>query len=180
MTLGMVWAQSSDRYIGTRGGLPWHLPEDMAHFREVTRGCSVIMGRATWESLPDGFRPLPGRPNIVLSRRAEDDTLKGAALARDVHDALVLTGGADAWVIGGAEVYDAFMAHADRLELTQVDTVVGGDTRAPLLDQGWQLVTRDPEEGWRTSAGGLAYRFLSFARLRGGSRTAPRDPPPGR
>jgi dihydrofolate reductase len=180
VTIGMVWAQSSDRYIGTGGGLPWSLPEDLAHFREVTMGSPVIMGRATWDSLPGRFRPLPGRLNIVLSRRADDDAVEGAALARDVDEALALTGGGDAWVIGGGQVYEAFMPYADRIELTQVDVVVTGQTRAPVLDRGWQLVAREPEAGWATSAGGLGYRFLSFVRIEGGARTPPRDVVPGR
>ncbi|MCU1431263.1 MAG: dihydrofolate reductase [Actinotalea sp.] len=162
MTIALVWAQSADRWIGAGGTLPWHLPEDLARFRTLTSGHPVIMGRTTWESLPARFRPLPGRDNIVLSRRPLH--LTGAAVAPDVDAALELVGGRDAWVIGGAQVYAAFLPLADRLEVTQVDTVVAGDTRAPVLDGAWQVVDRDPPSGWRTSTVGLSYRFLSFAR----------------
>ncbi len=68
MTPGLIWAQTPAGVIGLEGALPWRLPEDMAHFREITDGHPVVMGRATWVSLPDRFRPLPGRANVVLSR----------------------------------------------------------------------------------------------------------------
>lgn len=185
MTLGVVWAQSSDRYIGTDGTLPWYLPEDLARFRALTTGLPVIMGRATWESLPEKFRPLPGRDNIVLSRLAEqgaavDGPLRGACVVGSVEAALAQVGDRDAWVIGGAQVYRAFLPHADRLEITQIDTVVGGDTRAPVLDRGWGAVAREPAEGWLTSATGLRYRFLSFVRAAGGPGTARREHSGGR
>ena len=180
MTLGVVWAQSSDRYIGTDGRLPWYLPEDLARFRALTTGHPVIMGRATWESLPDRFRPLPGRENIVLSRVADqgeavDGPLRGAQVVGSVDEALTLVAGSDAWVIGGAQVYRAFLPHADRLEITQVDTVIGADTRAPVLGRGWGVVAREPTEGWLTSTTGLRYRFLSFARGTAGHGTARRE-----
>ena len=163
--IGMVWAQSSDRYIGVAGGLPWRLPEDMARFRTLTQGSPVVMGRATWDSLPERFRPLPGRDNVVLSRRAGDGELPGARVARDTEGALALAAGASrVWVIGGAQVYEAFMPLAHRLEITQVDTVVAGDTRAPVIGSGWTLARRDPDEGWLTSSAGLRYRFLTFER----------------
>ncbi len=87
MSLGLVWAQSVDGVIGVDGALPWHLPEDMAHFREVTAGALVVMGRATWASLPQRFRPLPGRVNVVLSR-APGLELAGATVVRSVAEAL--------------------------------------------------------------------------------------------
>ena len=169
MSLSVVWAQSSDRYIGTDGVLPWYLPEDLARFRSLTSGHPVIMGRATWQSLPDRFRPLPGRDNIVLSRVATqgdvaDGPFVGSTVVGAVEEALALVEGRKAWVIGGAQVYRAFLPHADRLEITQVDTVVGGDTRAPVLDRGWGVAEREPAQGWLTSTTGLRYRFLSFVR----------------
>lgn len=164
MSVGMIWAQSADRYIGADGALPWHLPEDLAFFRRVTLDHPVIMGRRTWESLPDRFRPLPGRRNIVLSR-TRGLRLEGATVATDAAHALELAGTGDAWVIGGAQVYETFLPHADRLEVTQVDLVVDGDTRAPTLGAEWRVVAREPERGWCTSATGLPYRFLSFARV---------------
>ncbi len=70
MNLGLVWAQSTSGVIGRDGGIPWHVPEDMAHFKQLTAGCTVVMGRRTWESLPARFRPLPGRRNVVLTRQS--------------------------------------------------------------------------------------------------------------
>ena len=161
--LALVWAQSADRYIGRDGGLPWHLPEDLAHFRALTSGQAVVMGRTTWESLPERDRPLPGRRNIVLSRRA-DLELVGAQVAHSVDEVLTLAGGQDLWVIGGAQVYAAFLPLSDRIELTQVDLAVDGDTRAPALDRSWQVVARVPERGWATSVAGPRHRFLTFRR----------------
>ncbi|WP_024288772.1 dihydrofolate reductase [Cellulomonas sp. KRMCY2] len=177
MSISLVYAQSADRCIGVDGALPWHVPEDMAHFRELTNGFPVVMGRTTWDSLPERFRPLPGRHNIVLSRRA-GLVLAGADVVPDVASALALVAGRDAWVIGGAQVFDAFVPAADRLELTEIDVVVGAGTPAPLLDPGWVLVARDPQEGWATSTTGLRYRFLSLRREPGGDLVD--DPATGR
>ena len=79
MSLAMIWAQSADGVIGVDGGLPWHLPEDMAHFRDLTAGSVVVMGHTTWRSLPERFRPLRGRENLVLSRHEGLD-LPGAVV----------------------------------------------------------------------------------------------------
>jgi dihydrofolate reductase len=165
MTLSMIWAQTPTGIIGREGTLPWHVPEDMAHFRELTRGHPVIMGRTTWDSLPPRFRPLPDRDNIVLTR---DDSYEaaGALVAHGVDEALRLVGIRDAWVVGGGEVYAAFLARADRVEMTVVSLDVGGGTRAPVLDPGlWKSAGADPDRGWHTStAGGTRYRFESHQR----------------
>jgi dihydrofolate reductase len=187
--LGLIWAQARSAdgglgVIGRDGGLPWHLPEDLAHFRRLTTGHPVIMGRATWDSLPPRFRPLPGRPNLVLTRR-RDLALEGAAVVHDVDSAVALAGdladpGTDlrlAWVIGGAQVYAATIARADRLEVTEIDLTLdaptasadGADARAPELDAGWRVVATEPAAvgpapAWRTSTTGLRYRFVTYAR----------------
>jgi dihydrofolate reductase len=144
-TVGMVWAQARDGVIGADGGLPWHLPEDLALFRRLTMGSTVVMGRRTWESLPDRFRPLPGRTNVVLTSErgwSED----GARPAASVEQVLAEHG--SFWVIGGGAVYAAFLPYADRLVVTDVDSLVVGDTWAPPLDDGWSRVSRMPAEGW--------------------------------
>src|SRR5665648_725620 len=123
LMLAAIWAQSTDGFIGRDGVLPWSVPEDMAHFRRLTDDQVVVMGRATWESLPDRFRPLPGRDNIVLSRHAV--VLAGASVVPDVAAALHAVAGRPAWVIGGAQVYAALLPHTDRLEVTDVDVVIG-------------------------------------------------------
>ena len=132
------------------------------------------MGRRTWESLPDRFRPLPGRTNVVISRTSA--ALPGAHVVPDVAAAAALAAGQEAWVIGGAQIYGAFMPLADRLEVTQIDVVVAGDTLAPTLGAGWRLRRRSPEEGWSTSSTGLRFRFLGFERpSRGGGIPAQRQ-----
>jgi len=123
MTVGMVWAQARDGVIGRDGGLPWHLPEDLALFRQLTTGGTVVMGRRTWESLPERFRPLPGRTNVVLTSD-RGWSADGARTAASVEQVLADHG--SFWVIGGGEVYAAFLPHADRLVVTDVDTVVAG------------------------------------------------------
>ncbi|MGN6611972.1 MAG: dihydrofolate reductase [Angustibacter sp.] len=169
MSVALVWAQGREGVIGRDGALPWHLPEDLAHFRAVTRGGTVVMGRTTWESLPERFRPLPGRRNIVLSRRpgfraegAEVRTDLAAALADAAEPAGVA--GATVWVIGGAQVYAAALAEADRLVVTEIDATVDGDAHAPSIGPEWELVSRDPADGWHTSTSGLRYRFCDYRR----------------
>ncbi len=161
--IGLIWAQSRAGVIGVAGGLPWRLPEDLAHFRETTAGCPVIMGRATWESLPTRFRPLPGRANIVLSRRP-DLVADGATVLPDLASALGAVAGREAWVIGGASVYAEAITRATRLEVTEVDLDVTGDTYAPRVDGTWVEIARSPEDGWFTSTAGHRYRFVSYRR----------------
>lgn len=163
MTLGLIWAEAANRVIGAAGDIPWRLPEDQARFKRVTTGATVIMGRATWDSLPARFRPLPGRRNIVLSRDSCAQ-FPGAEQAGSLHDALALAGTADIWGIGGAAVYAEMLAHADRLEVTQIDLEVAGDALAPALGAGFDVVAREPSTGWLTSATGIRYRFASYRR----------------
>lgn len=163
MSVALVWAQARGGVIGRDGGLPWHLPEDLAHFRALTRGATVVMGRATWESLPERFRPLPGRRNVVLSRRA-DFQPTGADVRADLAAALAEATDATVWVIGGAQVYAAALADADRLVVTEIDEAVDGDAHAPSIDPEWELVSRDPAQGWHTSTSGLPYRFCEYRR----------------
>ena len=160
MSLALVWAQTPTGTIGRDGVLPWHLPEDLAHFRALTRGATVVMGRATWESLPERYRPLPGRRNLVLSRQPGY-----AAPGADVHGSLpdALAGAeGPVWVIGGARVYAQAQSLADRAAVTEVDVRVDGDALAPRLDERWRRVSTDPSDGWHRSTTGLAYRFVEY------------------
>lgn len=166
-TLGLIWAQTLARpgrpaLIGRGGTLPWHLPEDLAHFRAVTRGHPVIMGRTTWESLPPRFRPLPGRDNLVLTARPHW-TGAGARVVHSPAEALEVVAGRAAWVIGGALVYQAFLGLADRLEVTEIDLDLGpvrdGDTVAPSVDTRWHSAAVGD---WRCAANGVRYRFVSW------------------
>lgn len=167
MTLALVWAQSPTGVIGVDGALPWRVPEDLARFRELTTGHPVVMGRATWDSLPERFRPLPGRTNVVLSRDP-GTTAPGALVVTSLADALEAAGGDDedeVWVIGGGAVYALALPSADRVEITVVDVDVEGDTHAPVLGEAFALVDASPADGWHTSAEGLRYRFESYRRV---------------
>jgi dihydrofolate reductase len=160
-TVGMVWAQARNGVIGADGGLPWHLPEDLKLFRALTTGSTVVMGRRTWESLPERFRPLPGRTNVVLT---SDPTWSAPGALRAASVAEVLTEHPSLWVIGGGAVYGAFLPYADRLVVTDVDVLVEGDTWAPAVGAGWQRVVRTPGEGWSSSSSGLRYAVTEYAR----------------
>lgn len=165
MSLGLIWAQSPGGVIGRGNELPWRVPEDSAHFRRVTSGHPVVMGRSTWESLPERFRPLPGRDNIVLTRTPGYEA-PGAVVVGSLADALVVVGMRDAWVIGGGAVYAQALELAERLEVTVVDIDVEGDTWAPAVGEGWELVGREPDEGWlHSSVDEVPYRFESWRRV---------------
>ena len=163
MAVGLIWAQARGGVIGAGGRLPWHLPEDLRLFRELTTGSTVVMGRRTWESLPERFRPLPGRRNVVLTTD-RSWTADGATRAGGVGEVLAEGGGGDLWVIGGGRVYAAFLPHADRAVVTDVDTDVDGDTWAPELGREWVRVSRTPGTGWTTSATGLRYAVSEHVR----------------
>lgn len=154
---GLIWAQSKNGVIGAGGGMPWHVPEDLAHFKEVTLGAPVIMGRRTWDSLPERFRPLPDRENIVITR-SQGWSADGARRASGVEDAV--RGLDRVWIIGGAEIFRQVIGDADRLEITELDLEVDGDAFAPPIDD-WRLVH---EGQWQTSRTGIRYRFLGYER----------------
>jgi dihydrofolate reductase len=159
MTIGLIWAQAHDRVIGRDGVMPWHLTEDLKHFRAVTGSDPVVMGRRTWESLPERYRPLPGRANIVVTRQ-EGWEAPGAQVGHAPEDALAAAGDGTVWVIGGAELYAQTLDRADRLEVTEIDLEVDGDTRAPAPGDGWTVDAGD----WQTAANGMRYRFLTYTR----------------
>ncbi len=150
-----IWAQAHNRVIGADGVMPWHLPEDLAHFRELTGGDPVVMGRRTWESLPERFRPLPGRDNIVVTRQPGFDA-PGATVVHSLEAALTGHDRATVWVIGGAELYSQALPLADRVEVTEIDLDVAGDTVAPALGPEWRA---DPG-AWLEATNGMRYRFV--------------------
>ncbi len=163
MKLGLVWAQSTSGVIGRGGDIPWRVPEDLAHFKRVTTGHTVVMGRRTWESLPPAVRPLPGRRNVVLSRQV-DFKAAGAEVVDSLEAALTLfETEPETWVIGGGQIYSLALPIATRCEVTEVDIDLprdDGDALAPVLDETWLGQTGD----WLTSASGLRYRFRSYCR----------------
>ncbi|MGI9134305.1 MAG: dihydrofolate reductase [Rhodoferax sp.] len=158
MKLHLIYARASNGVIGAHGALPWHLPEDMAHFKRLTMGCPVIMGRTTWDSLPARFRPLPGRRNLVLTRQPAWSAA-GAEVAHSLAQALqCCQPGADAWVIGGAQVYAEALPWAHSAEVTEIDAAFEGDAFAPVLGPQWRETTRLPQR----SVSGLAFSFVSY------------------
>jgi dihydrofolate reductase len=137
MSLNLILARARNGIIGKNNTLPWHLPEDLAHFKTTTMGCPVLMGRKTWESLPEKFRPLPGRDNFVLSRSSEF-TAKGARIVHSVQDALDLVqSDKDLWVIGGANVYAQCMELAKHAVITEIEADFEGDAYSPVFDASW-------------------------------------------
>ena len=158
--LHLIYARAANGVIGANNTLPWHLPEDLAHFKRHTLGCPVIMGRKTWDSLPHKFRPLPGRLNLVVTRQS-DWQAQGAQAAASLQDALAQCGNApDAWVIGGAQIYAQALALAHSVVVTEIDLQVQGDAFAPELDADWRESSRESH----ISAKGLAYSFLNYPR----------------
>lgn len=158
-TIGLIWAQTPKGIIGRDNTIPWRVPEDMAHFKDVTWGHPVVMGRRTWDSLPPRFRPLAGRRNIVVTRQPEW-AADGAERAGSLQQALELAGDGPVWVAGGGEIYRAAMPLATELMVTEVDADVDGDTLAPVIDPEWQA----NDEPWQESTTGLRYRFRRYLR----------------
>ena len=163
MRVNLIFARARNGVIGRDGGMPWHLPEDMAHFKRATAACPVIMGRKTWDSLPPRFRPLPGRRNIVVTRQ-RDWQAEGALQAHGLDEALALaaTGPsgapAEVWVIGGAELYRLALPVATRAVVTELALEVEGDTHAPELDAHWVETGRDSH----VADSGTAYAFVTL------------------
>ncbi|MGM0577785.1 MAG: dihydrofolate reductase [Myxococcota bacterium] len=144
--LVLVVAVSRNGVIGKDGGLPWHIPGDLKHFKRNTMGHAIIMGRRTWESIG---RPLPGRRNIVVSRR-RDLEIPGCEVAHDLDEALALARTEDdaPRVIGGASLYEEALPRATRLLLTEVDRDVEGDTFFPEFERSeWVEVEREEGDG---------------------------------
>jgi dihydrofolate reductase len=158
MNLGLIFARARNGVIGTDGGLPWHLPEDLAHFKRITLGCPVIMGRKTWDSLPERFRPLPGRLNIVVTRQSSW-AAAGAARAGSLPEALVLCAEHPrVWVIGGAQIYNQALPLAQVAEVTEIEADIEGDAFAPSFGSQWIEVARERHR----SANGLDYSFVTY------------------
>ncbi|MEI2278688.1 dihydrofolate reductase [Paenarthrobacter ilicis] len=169
--IGMVWAQTASGVIGNDGTMPWHLPEDLKHFSRLTNGHPVIMGRKTWESFPEEYRPLPGRTNIVVTRNAEwasTPEAAGAVVVSSLDAALLESqfapGGQKVWIIGGAEIFKQSMDVATLAVVTIIDGEFDGDTFAPELGAEWTFDSVAPAEGWLTAKNGTQYRFTTWRR----------------
>ncbi|MDP6987562.1 MAG: dihydrofolate reductase [Phycisphaerales bacterium] len=149
-TIVLVAAVSDNGIIGRDGDMPWHLPDDLRRFKELTMGHPIVMGRRTWNSIG---RPLPGRLNIVITRDASF-AADGAVIAHTTSDVFAAAASAKTvMVIGGGEIYRLFLGEADRIELTRVHINAEGDTSFPELGDGWscvQSVSHSPDMTFET------------------------------
>ncbi|MBK9440463.1 MAG: dihydrofolate reductase [Comamonadaceae bacterium] len=158
MQLKLIFARARNGVIGRHNTLPWHLPEDLAHFKRTTLGCPVIMGRKTWESLPPRFRPLPGRLNVVVTRQ-RDWQADGAQVAHSLEDACAMCSpDSTAWVMGGADIYAQALPLASEAVVTEIDADYAGDAFAPQFGSDWREVSRNN----LLSSNGLAFSFVTY------------------
>ena len=161
MPVHLIYARAANGVIGKDGTMPWHLPEDLAHFKQLTLGCPVIMGRKTWDSLPARFRPLPGRSNTVITRQPDwhENSVQRASSLREAlqlhehHNSTI-------WVIGGAQIYAQALPLADCVEVTEIGQDFAGDAYAPTLGPEWKEAAREHH----TSASGLPFCFVRYLR----------------
>ncbi len=155
--ISLIFAMGKDNSIGYKNKMPWHLPADLAYFKKVTMGQPVIMGRKTFESLG---RPLPGRTNIVITRNKEF-LHEGCIIVHSVEKAKELTKDKDCFIIGGAEIYDAFMPIADKMYITEIDSCFEADTFFPQIDYNkWKLVVSEP--GVKNEKNPFDYKHLVY------------------
>ena len=164
-SIHLIFARAANGVIGANNQLPWHLPEDMAFFKQKTAGGTVVMGRKTWDSLPARFRPLPGRHNVVVTRQAgwqpdpaSDQVSVAGDLAQALHAARAI--GKPVWVIGGAQIYAQALPLADEVWVTEIAQNFDGDAYAPTLGAEWHEASRESH----TSANGLAFSFVGYRR----------------
>ena len=159
MPLHMIYARARNGVIGKQGQLPWHLPEDLAHFKRTTLGQPVVMGRITWESLPEKFRPLPGRTNVVVSRQTSFKAT-GAQVVSSLEAAMALFPTNEVvWLIGGAQLYAQALPLASQIVVTEIDADFEGDAFAPSLSPNdWTETQRSSH----VSAQGLGYHLVTL------------------
>jgi len=159
--ISLIAAVAQNLAIGQNNQLLWHLAEDMRHFRETTRGKTVLMGRKTWESLPVVFRPLPGRRNVILTRN-QNYIAEGAEICPSLDEALLrIRDDDEAFIIGGAELYRQALPLAQRLYLTEVAAAPVGDAFFPEFStDDWWEISRTQQR----SASGLGFAFVLYQR----------------
>jgi len=155
--LSLIAAIAENNCIGKNNSLPWHIPEDLKHFKEITSGKIVLMGRKTWESIPEKFRPLPKRTNIVITRQKDFSVPAGVEVYQEIEPALAAHPDEEIVVIGGAEIYRQTVDWADRLYITEVDQTVDGDAFFPeIAPTLWKEVEREKYDG---------FSFVNYQRI---------------
>lgn len=159
--ISLIVAMDRKRLIGRDGDLPWRLPNDLRHFKRLTVGKTVLMGRRTWVSLG---RPLPERENWVLTRD-RSFAAPGCRVFHALGDALAAHGGGELMVIGGAELYRQTLPQADRIYLTEVDAELSGDTYFPELDPGqWRELSAEPHPADERHPYAYCFKLLERSR----------------
>jgi len=163
MIISLIAAVSRNHVIGKNNDLPWHLPDDMKYFMQTTKEHYVIMGRKNYESIPEKFRPLPNRTNIVVTRTKDfnapnclvvNSTEEGLALAKQANQDEI-------FIIGGSEIYALGLPMAERLYLTEIDAIIDGDTYFPEINKGeWREVSRKHHEADNRHA--YAFDFVIY------------------
>jgi dihydrofolate reductase len=155
---------ANDRGLGDKGDLLWKIPEDLKRFRDLTRGHPVVMGRKTWESLPENVRPLPGRVNFVVTRQ-HDYEAHGATVVANLDTALsaaeLAPGGEEVFVIGGGEIYTAALPRADKLYMTLIDAEKPADAFFPEYEKEFSKETFREEH---VTPEGTPYRWIDLVR----------------
>lgn len=145
MIISLIAALTRNRVIGKDNDLPWHLPDDMKYFMQTTKGHHVVMGRKNYDSIPEKFRPLPNRTNIVVTRQ-KDLKLPGCLVVNALEDAVSIArnaGESEVFIIGGSTIYRLGLPFADRLYLTEIDAELDGDTHFPAFNRNdWKEVSR--------------------------------------
>jgi dihydrofolate reductase len=156
----MISCMDNNRTIGENNNLPWQLPADLKHFKQVTMGHTIVMGRKTYESIG---RALPGRVNVVLTRD-KSWSAKGVEVFHSKDEILTTFKGETLFIIGGEQVYNLFMDDADKLYITQIDDTFSGDAFFPIIDKKlWKL--SNVTNGERNSANNYIYKFLKYERI---------------
>jgi dihydrofolate reductase len=156
MSITLIAAKAANNCIGKNGQLPWNIPEDLKHFREITIGKTVLMGRKTWESIPTKYRPLPGRKNVVVSRDPLF-TATGGEVFHDLSEALSILSKEEVCIIGGSALFKECLPLAQTIELTQIHAVYEGDTFFPEIDLNeWHVTKREDHN---------QFSFLTYKRI---------------
>ena len=141
--ISLIWSMDKNRLIGKKNHLPWRLPADLAYFKRITFGHTIIMGRKTFESIG---KPLPGRTNVILTRDA-NYSFEGCTICHSVREALSFGANEEVFIIGGAEIYAKFLPFADRLYITQIEEEFVGDAFFPNIEfDSWTLVSIEKGE----------------------------------
>lgn len=144
-----IAAVSTNGIIGQDNRLPWRIPEDVARYKQLTMGKTIVMGRKTWESIPEKYRPLPGRKNVVITRNASYQVPEGVEIFHTLEEALSAHASEEIIINGGAEIYAQAMPAVNRLEITEVHQTIEGDTKFPDINSAiWKETAREDHEGF--------------------------------